>query len=71
MCYKCLAALDELTRHNVSGIHGVLILNETKAIHQLDLRDLTRSMGTEVLLDILFSYCPSRNRVSSYDLANE
>lgn len=42
----------QLTRDDVAGIHGVLVLDETKAIHQLDLSDLTSAMGGEMSLNI-------------------
>ena len=42
----------KLTRHNVTRVHGVLVLDETKAVHELDLGDLTSSMAGEVVLDV-------------------
>jgi hypothetical protein len=42
------------SRDNVTSIHGILILDEAKAVHQLDLRNLTGAMGREVFFDILF-----------------
>lgn len=48
-----------LTRHNITGIHGILILDEAEAIHQLDLGDLSRPMGVEVFFDILLGHCKS------------
>lgn len=42
------------TRYNITGIHGILIFNEAEAVHQLDLGNLSRAMGAEVFLDILF-----------------
>jgi hypothetical protein len=41
-----------LTGNDVTRIHGVLVLNETKAVHELDLSDLASAMGLEVALDI-------------------
>jgi hypothetical protein len=35
-------------RDNVTSIHGVLVLDETEAVHELDLGDLARAMGLEV-----------------------
>jgi len=37
-----------LTRDDVTRIHGVLVLNEAEAIHELDLGDLASAMGLEV-----------------------
>lgn len=42
----------ELTWNDVARVHGILIFDEAKAIHQLDLCDLASAMGTEVSLDI-------------------
>lgn len=50
------------TRYNVTSIHGILIFDEAKAVHQLDLRNLTGAMSTEVFLDILFGDCRSFDR---------
>lgn len=52
-------SMKGLTRHDITGIHGIFILDEAEAIHQLDLSDLARSMGAEVLFDILFGHCKS------------
>lgn len=49
---KTERALLKLTWNDVTGIHGILILNEAEAVHQLDLRDLSGAMGTEVCLDV-------------------
>lgn len=54
----------ELTRNNVARIHGILILNEAEAIHELDLRDLAGAMGTEVSLDLGLGDFALGNRVS-------
>jgi hypothetical protein len=45
-------ARERLTRDNVAGIHGVLVFDETKAVHQLDFGDLAGTMGGEVGFDI-------------------
>ena len=42
----------KLTRHDVARIHRVLVLNEAKAIHQLDLSDIPGAMGREMGLNI-------------------
>lgn len=47
----------ELTWYDITRIHGVLVLDESKAVHQLDLHDLTRAMGVEVVLDIGLGSC--------------
>ncbi len=48
------------TRYDIPGIHGILVLDEAKAIHELDLGDLTRAMGRKVSLDIGLGGCRSR-----------
>lgn len=54
----------ELTRNNVARIHGILILNEAEAIHELDLRNLAGAMGTEVSLDLGLGDFELEDRVS-------
>ena len=44
--------IHNLTRHDIARIHGVLVLDEAEAVHELDLRDLAGSMCGEVLLDV-------------------
>lgn len=56
------SAGGEHTRYDITGIHGILIFDEAEAIHQLDLRNLSGAMGTEVFLDILFGDCKSFDR---------
>lgn len=52
-----------LTWDYISGIHGILVLNETEAIHELDLGYFAGSMGSEVSLDIgLGSYRKSSSQ---------
>ena len=36
------------TRDNVTGIHGILVFDEAKAVHQFDLGNLAGAMGSEV-----------------------
>lgn len=43
---------DQRTRHNIARVHGILVLNEAEAIHQLDLSDLSSAMGRKMGLDI-------------------
>ena len=42
----------QLTWNNITGIHGIFILNEAEAIHELDLGDLAGSMGLEMGLNV-------------------
>jgi hypothetical protein len=39
-------------RNDVTSVHGVLVLNEAEAIHELDLSNLASAMGLEVALDV-------------------
>ena len=43
--------IGRLTRDNITGIHGILVLNEAKAIHELDLSDFAGAVGLEMSLD--------------------
>lgn len=49
-----------LTRNDIPGVHGILILDETEAIHQLDLSDGAIRV-LEVALNILFGDCRRRD----------
>lgn len=40
------------TWYHVSGVHGVLVLDESEAVHELDFGYFTGSMGSEVCFDI-------------------
>jgi hypothetical protein len=40
-----------LTRDDVARIHGVLVLDEAKAVHELDLGDFASAMSLEMGLD--------------------
>jgi hypothetical protein len=46
---------EQHTRHDITRIHGVLILDEAEAVHELDLGDLASSMGGEMLLNVTLS----------------
>lgn len=45
---------EELTRNDITGIHSVVVLNESETIHELDLGDVAGAMGLEMILDIFF-----------------
>ena len=40
------------TRDHISRIHGVLVLDEAEAVHELNFHDLPGAMGVEVVLNI-------------------
>jgi hypothetical protein len=52
LAHAALRALRRLTRDDVTRVHCVLVLNEAKAVHELDLSDLTGAMSLEVGLDL-------------------
>lgn len=41
-----------ITRNYISSIHGILVLDESKAVHELDLLDRTGAMGGEMGLNV-------------------
>lgn len=44
----------ELTRNDITGIHGILVFDESETIHELDLGDFSGAMSVEMGLDISF-----------------
>lgn len=55
-----------LTWHDITRIHRVFVLNEAKAIHELDLGDLASAMGVEVVLNIGLGSYSARVPVSEF-----
>src|SRR4051794_18158734 len=47
----------ECTRNHVASIHSILVLDEAKAIHELDLGDLAGAMSVEMGFNIGFGSC--------------
>jgi len=45
---------EGLTWDNVSSIQRIFILNETKAIHNLDVGNLASALAVEVIFNVLF-----------------
>ena len=41
-----------LTRYYIARVHGVFVLDKAEAIHKLNLGNLARAMGVEVVLNI-------------------
>lgn len=52
-----MATLKGLTWNDIPGIHGILVFNESKAAHELDLGDLTSTMSGKMGLDICLRRC--------------
>lgn len=44
---------QSLTWDNIPRIHGIFVFDETKSIHNLDIRNFASSMRAEVFFDIL------------------
>jgi hypothetical protein len=42
------------TGNHIAGIHSILVFDESEAIHELDLGDLSGAMSVEMGLDISF-----------------
>lgn len=40
------------SRNDVARVHGILVLDEAEAIHELDLGYLSGAMGVEMILNI-------------------
>jgi hypothetical protein len=40
------------TWNDVTSVHGIFVLDEAKAIHELNLGDLASAMGVEMILNI-------------------
>jgi hypothetical protein len=56
-CVKChfvsaRGTVVGLTRNDITGIHSILIFDESEAIHKLDLGDLSGAMTVEMRLNI-------------------
>lgn len=45
------------TWNNVARIHGVLVLDEPKAVHEFDLGNIPGAMGRKVVLNIGLGSC--------------
>jgi hypothetical protein len=41
-----------LTWDDIAGVHGIFVLDETEAVHELDFGDVAGAMGREVGLNI-------------------
>lgn len=46
-----------LTGDDIPRVHGILVFEEAKSVHELDLCNLAGAMGGKVICDILFSGC--------------
>ena len=58
------------TRHDITCVHSIFVLNKAKAVHKLDLGDLASAMGVEVVLNIgLGSYSYAVQSANSVELS--
>jgi len=48
---------NKLTRYDVARIHGIFVLDEAEAVHELDFGNLASAMSRKVTLNILFGDC--------------
>ena len=54
------------TRHDITCVHSIFVLNKAKAVHKLDLGDLASAMGVEVVLNIGLGSYSARGPVSEF-----
>lgn len=45
------------TWNDITCVHGILVLDEAEAIHELDLGDFAGAMGVEVVLNVGLGSC--------------
>ena len=55
-----MARVGQLTRNHITRIHSILVFNESKTIHELDLSDLSSAMSVEVSFNICLGCCEKR-----------
>lgn len=54
------------TRHDITCVHSIFVLDEAEAVHKLDLGDLASAMGVEVVLNIGLGSYSARGPVSEF-----
>lgn len=54
------------TRHDITRVHRIFVLDEAKAVHKLDLGDLASAMSVEVVLNIGLGSYSARGPVSEF-----
>jgi hypothetical protein len=54
------------TRHDITCVHSIFVLNKAKAVHKLDLGDLASAMGVEVVLNVGLGSYSARGPVSEF-----
>lgn len=61
-----MAQLHVRTGYDVTCVHCIFVLDEAKAVHELDLGDLASAMGVEVVLNIGLGSYSARGPVSDF-----
>lgn len=56
--------IAELTRHHVTGIQRIIVLDEAEAVHKLHLGNIAGAILGEMGLDIFLRHCEEVWRVS-------
>ena len=56
--------VEKHTWNDILSIHGVIVFDESKAIHEFDLGDITGTMFLEVRLNVFLGDCSSGLKVS-------
>lgn len=51
---------DKRTWHDITGVHGILVLDEAESDHQLDFDDLAGAMFLKVRSDFFLGHCRER-----------
>lgn len=57
LCIRAEETVVGLTGNDITGIHGILVFDESETIHELDLGDLPGAMGVEMIFNISFGGC--------------
>lgn len=54
--------VGECTRHHITSIHSIFVFDETEAIHEFDLGNLSGAVSIKVVFNIGFSCCVTVSR---------
>jgi hypothetical protein len=59
-------AAGQHTRHDITCVHGIFVLDKAESVHKLDLGDLASAMGVEVVLNVGLGSYSARGPVSEF-----
>jgi len=62
---EVIRELCQLTWNDVLRVHGIIILNEAKPIHELNFGDVPSPVGLEMLLDLLLRDWAAQSQLSA------